>query len=539
MHTGSATEPPKGTKWIARPTIRNLKKKHSPSASIDLWRRNDDKENARHRLPPDEQVNLGGLTLVEAFPPSSVSRLYSAISRLPGQSPETKRRRLIRIEESRSATGREGWESLGCVRHPGASIFSSGFHDPELPIGVSAVWLRLYYLIPSTVILVATFTLEEDAGDLSEILRKDYSTELCNERMEISGRLTRIRSKISWVRPKRFSTSHSFYTPQFQKVDACEDAISTVEANCWKWISKRFPGRFSVEPPKYRPGFRVFLTKDSEPFESSQQALSLVGLGLSVHKWSAPEFPGWSISFDNWRARSYRPFQAVAAARRSTASAKEDPADDGASVWTLTHDFHEYQSSLAVRWAMSCLLSLYSHRLGRLRDRSATRQRFDRPVRQARELDQFLLGDGLDAATVASEVRNFAASQKSFRYDFVEYFESSDLPDETVGAQTPRRKDRFVKTLLRAAHRKSEKGEKGGGVAGPRKASELTSMIRESLTRQSGNLMDDMRIATTNIGASAGLRQAIANTRMQRAVVLLAIIATGSGILGACISILR
>lgn len=539
MHTGSAAESPEGKKWIARPTIRNLKKEHSPTKSRDLWRRNDDKENARHRLPPNEQVNIGGFTLVEAFPPSNVSQLYSAISKLPGRSSETKRNLLVRIEESRSATGRAGWESLGYVRHPGASMFSDGFYDPELPKEVSAVWLRLYYFIPSTVILVATFTLEEEAGDLSEILRKDYSTELRNERTKISGSFTRIRSQIPWAKPKRFSTSHSFYTPQFQKIDACEDAISTIEEGCWRWISKRFPGRFSTEPSKYRPSLRILFTKDSEPFESNQQALSLIGLGFSTNQWRSPEVPGWSISFDNWRAHSYRPFQAVAAARRSTASAKEEPANDSTSVWALTQDFHDYQSSLAARWAMSCLLSVYSYRLGRLRDRSATRRRIDRPVRQARALDQFLLGDGLDAATVASEMKTFAASEKSFRYDVIEYVEVSNLPGDPTPtrAQAPRRKSRFIKTLLLAAPRKNKKGDNASAAKGARKARELTLTIRNILTDQSERLIDDMHIATTNIGASAGLRQAIANTRMQRAVVLLAIIATASGVFGAWVSI--
>ncbi|WP_449337047.1 hypothetical protein [Streptomyces griseus] len=381
--------------------------------------------------------------------------------------------------------------------------------------------------------LVATFTLEEDAGDLSETLQKDYSTTLRNESVRISGKFTRIRSRIPWARPKKFSTSHSFYTPQFQKRDACEDTVSALEDDCWKWLSGRFPGRFSVEPPKDRPGIRIFLTQSSDPFDRDQNALSLLGLGPSTNRWAGREIPGWSLSFDNWRAHPNRRFQAIAAARRSEASVRSEYAVDSTSVWALTQEFDDYQSGFAVRWAMDCLLSTYSYRLGKLRDRSATRRRIDTPVRSARELDQFLLGDGLDAATVASETKNFAEDSRSFRYDAAEYVEVAIDFGKPAKTEASVRKNGFIKSLLRVTIRSERERESPGTDMDIPKSRELNSVIRDSLINQSDRLIEDMRIATTNIGASAGLRQAIANTRMQRAVVFLAFIATASGVLGA------
>lgn len=53
---------------------------------------------------------------------------------------------------------------MGVVRPPGAFRFGDGFNDPTLPAGVDAVWLHLSYVTPALAMVVATFTLAEDAA---------------------------------------------------------------------------------------------------------------------------------------------------------------------------------------------------------------------------------------------------------------------------------------------------------------------------------------------------------------------------------------
>lgn len=523
--------------WLKRSTVKKLMALHNPTHDQDHWRKSDERTNLEHRLAPNESVNLGGLMLVEAFTPSNVSRLYDAIGDLPGQNPDRKRERLARIKKSRSATGGIGWESLGYVRRPEDSLFSDGFRDPELPEGVAAVWLKLYYLTSSLAMVTATFTLEEDAGDLSKILRTDYRTEFRQEGIHMSGRFTHLRSNIPWARPKNFSVSHSILMPEAQKRDACENMVSEFESKCWRWFSRYFPGRFSAERLELRPSLRIYLTQSSEPFSRNTGALSLLGLGFTRELWRSPEVPGWHLTFDSWGLDRQR-FRAIAAARRSDAAKGERHNPDPTSVWTLTQNFHQYQTGLFVRWATRRLLSIYTDRLSELRDQTATRHRIDRPVRRARELDRYLLGDGLDAMTVASEIQEFTKNLQSFRHDVVEYTETRDhLPRTSANQESsPPNKSGSIRAFLRRGP--SKRGNRNTEEIRPiePEARSLVPAMRDALQDQAARLLEDMRVTTDNIGASAELRQAIANTRMQRAVVTLAVIATLSSVLGIWLS---
>ena len=117
-----------------------------------------------------------------------------------------------------------------------------------------------------------------------------------------------------------------------------------------------------------------------------------------------------------------------------------------------------------------------------------------RPVRQAREFDKYLMGDGLDASTVASDLRTFAENLQRFRWSVPEYSEDRDEYPEPIRSR-----------------------------AAP---AELVPTLCTSLSSQAARLLGDMSTTTTNLSASAALRQAIANTRLQRAVLTATVIAT-------------
>jgi hypothetical protein len=147
-----------------------------------------------------------------------------------------------------------------------------------------------------------------------------------------------------------------------------------------------------------------------------------------------------------------------------------------------------------VRWALSVLVALYADRLADLRDRAGRHKRLGRPVRQARELDRFLLGDGLDGSTVASDMSVLASNLDRFRWEVAEYSQDlSDYPQEARGKDEPL---------------------------------ELLPTLCESVGREAKQLLNDISTTTKNIGASAQLRQSIANTRLQRTVLVLSVAAT-------------
>ncbi len=544
MPTGSRSSDSASTgrrahpRWRDRRSVRRLRKDGDLTAESDVVKKWDIRDNEETRLSLDETVHLGGVVLAEAFTPSTVKNLYRALEKMPGQDERKKQERISRIKARRRGSGAGGWENLGYVRRQGEPILGDGFADPDLPEGVDAVWMHLHYPVPSIAVLVATFTFSETSADLSKILGADYRTQMRDRQLHVYGRFSRVRAKLPWARPKFYRTGHSIYGVEHQKREACEELISRYEHECWNWLAKYFSGRFTEERIRNRPAMRILLTKVSRPFVERSRPLAPVGLDHAWDAWSCSEAPGWMLNFRNWPVDEQRRFGVLAAARRSDV-AKEDRHDEPeASAWHLTQKFHDYHSGLMVRWTLMCLLSIYADRLGDLRDRAATRRRFDGSVRKARDLDNFLLGDGLDASTVASEMRRFAESLERFRYGVVEYEQVDDHSSGEFAAGEGKRGSRYLKAFPKFLVRRVA-GSEGSAVSSSRPSrSELSPALRKMLNEQSVQLVNDMGAATDNIRASAELRQAIANTRLQRVVVLLAVIATTASVVGVLISTL-
>jgi hypothetical protein len=182
---------PKRTWWWQRRTLRQIKRDEAPQCSdyTDQW---DARENDETRLPENEVVHLGGVTLVEAFTPSTVSKLYNTLSNWQPQSATRPDHDLVAdLERSRSGAG-GGWTNLGPVRPQGGN----------LPPGVQAVWLNLSYLLPSVAVVCATFTFENDMADISDLLKADFVTTFEDVRVVVHGRFGRLRSRIPWSRPR-------------------------------------------------------------------------------------------------------------------------------------------------------------------------------------------------------------------------------------------------------------------------------------------------------------------------------------------------
>lgn len=527
-------------RWRDRPSVRRLRKDGDLTTEVDVVKEWDVRHNEETRLSPDEAVHLGGVVLAEVFTPSTVTNLYRAVEQMPGRDEQRKRELISRIETRRHGSGVGGWENLGYVRPPGKPILGDGFTDPDLPEGVDAVWMHLHYPVPSVAVLVATFTLSETSANLSPILRADYRTQARDRKLHVYGRLSRVRAKLPWARPRLYQTGYSIYGVEQQKREACEEVTGKFESECWYWLTKHFSGRFATEEIRSRPATRILLTKISRPFVERSRPVAIVGLDRAWDAWSCSEVPGWMLNFKNWPLDERRRFGVLAAARRSDVAKEDQHGHAETSAWYLTQKFHDYHSGLMVRWTLMCLLSVYADRLGGLRDRAATRRRFDGSIRKARDLDNFLLGDGLDASTVASEMRNFAASLEQFRYGVVEYEQVDGHPAGEATAGEGKKRSRGLEILPKFLVRKVARSDTSTASSSrpSQVRSGLSPTLHEMLNEQAAQLLNDMSAVTDNIRASAELRQAIANTRLQRVVVLLAIIATTASVVGVLISTL-
>jgi hypothetical protein len=198
------------------------------------------------------------------------------------------------------------------------------------------------------------------------------------------------------------------------------------------------------------------------------------------------DLQGWRLKARPWPTDG-RLFAMTIAAQRSDVG-REDAADRrGQSNWSLTQRFHDDQAGLTARLALRSVLDIYSGRVAKLRDDAGKARRIRRPVRDARNLDAYLLTDGPDAATVTADVRNLTENVNRFRWRVPEYTEDlSELP-ERFKSSPP---------------------------------TELVPALCSTLRALASRLAEDTSNTDGNIRASAELRQAISNTRCQRAIVL-------------------
>ena len=497
--------PGRTPRWRDRPSIRTLAQE-----ARRVWVDSDRRDNEASRLPDDEEVHLGGLVLVEVYPPSTSFALYRALEDLAA-TPDEKEKWTTRLGEGRSAAGTYGWQDLGVIRRSDRPGLFDVHIDRELPHGIDEVRPRLYFPTPSLTLTVATFTLTDQAGDLSELLRSDYQGEIHIDILAL-GRFGSARSHIPWSRPARHDESGTLGTATDQRRLACEARIKTHEAACWTWMASKFPGRFSTWKLADRPAVRLLLTKNAVPFEDSAKWLvpagmafgpdvwRPAGLAFGPDIWLPPDPHGWSLQLANWPRD--RRFTATAARSLETAEARQQGGAD--PLRYLPYQFAGSHSPLVARWAMTCLVSVYADKVAQLRDDAGRLRPGSRPVRQGRDLDDYLIRDGLDASTVVSDLGAFTKDLADFRTGVPEY--TGYLVPAAAQARNPPR--------------------------------ELVPWLRELLRDQVERLARDTAATTSNVRASAELRQAVANTKLQRVMVCLTIAATAIAVIGVVVAII-
>lgn len=484
--------------WWQRPTIRALKREAQERGDyLDQW---DERDNAATRLPAGESVHLGGLVLAEAFSPSTVSALYDTIRRWSGSNNRRRDEWIAELDRSRS--GRSGgWHNLGVVRRPGdnlSTIFDRGSKDSELPGSVMAVWLHLSYLMPSIAVVVATFTFRDEAADVSSVLRRDYHTQFSDARIRVHGKFGLLRTWLPWARPKYHSMTHNMSRAEDEKRLAFEQVIHEREVECSRWFMSRFPGRFALADSAARPVARLIFTEKEVPFKDRSNWFRPIGLDWSPTIYRSVEIPGWALKEGQWPYARGR-FVLTFAARRRDAAHERTKGENGEQNWDLTQRFNLEQAPLVARYATHVLLSLYGERLAKLRDGARARRRPRRPVRDALALDDYLTTDGLDAATITADVDVLTKDLSRFRSGVPEYKEDQESLPDTVSRASP---------------------------------SELVPDLCSLLKEQAARLATDTENTVGNIRGSAELKQAIANTRLQRTVMAVSLAALIVAVVG-------
>jgi len=242
----------------------------------------------------------------------------------------------------------------------------------------------------------------------------------------------------------------------------------------------------------------VMLTDRMVPFRSRQLDWRPAVLGTTREVWRSSDEEGWALNTTS----NYETHQNIMtfAARRSDVAAEHVQPGTEQSNWSIMQRFDDEHLALVYTYSLVPLLSLYGEHVSRLRDTAGRKRLFRRPVREARALDDYLLRDGLDALAVAHDVRALTDDVKRFQWNLAQYVEDmEDYPARVKEART---------------------------------ATEFLPAFRESLYDLADRLPADAEAMTANIRASADLRQAISNTRLQRGAVLLAVVAIAIAVVG-------
>ena len=475
--------------WWRRQSVRQLRARAKMFEQAGRGMSDDSFDGP---LPPNEAVHLGGLVLVEAFTPSSASSLRKALAKFDAETPASGNSNII-LERSRTSAGIGGLQNLGYVRPPGEFVLPFGRTDEDIPDGVAAIWLKALYPSPSLSLVVATFIIGDHEGDLTDFFSGEGDLTSDAVGLHVKGRFGRIRQAIPWARPKSF-----FYTGQ-QFIDqrrehSIRKYVETYETACCSWLSKRFPGHYQDAVSTNRPIANIFFTATQEPYHRASRSLNPVGLWQGK-PWESTASTGWRCVDASFQSNSRRIH--FAARRSDIANSSESDPSQSLSNWSLGAGFHESHTQHVVLWTIACLLKDYISSLARLRDR-AGRGRFGRPVRQSVDLERYLSTVGLDAATVAPEMKEFVEHSALHLLGGVDYESRARQP---VGD------DEHSSQLLSESSRR--------GIA--------------FLANRVGQLSD---WTTSTINVSAELKNSIANTRLQRAVLLLSVVATVIALVG-------
>ncbi|MGW3993078.1 hypothetical protein ACWEF6_06270 [Amycolatopsis sp. NPDC004772] len=475
------------TWWWQRPTLRSIERDYF-ERSIDRESARDTRENERTRLPAEEEVHLGALVLVEAFTPSTVANLYRAL-----EDPEKfQKHTSIDPQEEllRNRRGkRGGWQNLGYVRRPG-KFSLGGSIDEKLPKFVDAAWLQLHYLTPSLAVVVSTFTITPEHGDLSGLLRADYHSDNSQMQIKAFGFAGGLRTRIPWSRPRVYSPVGLRYPSAYSRKKAVNHLIDGYEQACHEWLARRYSGRFAKLPVSARPIVRTFFTKNEAPYSGDQQWFTAINLDESFDTWESYDPPGWYLT-DRGSNEDGRASRFTIAARRSDLLESSRNSED--TIWVLTQKLYDEQAGLIARLGSLALLDIYGDRLSEIRDQSQVRSRPRRPVQEAKDLDSYLIGDGLDAATVAEDLASAAKDLQRFRWDTAEY------------------REKHYSRLRRPE---------------PTEPRDFLPSLSKLIQERASRLKIDTVAITGNFRASAELRQAITNARLQRVAAILAVLAT-------------
>lgn len=321
---------------------------------LAFQRQRDAQENVESALPPGERIDVVSVTCVELYTPSTVDNLVAAFNALgwvrddPFRPPFCNLVKWVRA--SRSSPWAGTWANLNRIIDVNAPRQAGEGLRAPLPEGVAGIWAELHALTPGVTALVLEFELEESAGRVLEsVFTGDLET-----------------------RPERTSCGWVYWGPTNQRSNLAAQMRSSLRTACHRWVADHVPGVFSAVADQGLPTLEAFTCASAKPFQTlDPQPIGdyrwVLGIEHDWDAWESPQLPGWRLAA--WESRRDEPFILRLGAQRGEVIVDLDAygGDNNTGLANrLTHPLFTFTT----RFALHCLLSLYSRRLADLRDRS-------------------------------------------------------------------------------------------------------------------------------------------------------------------------
>jgi hypothetical protein len=461
--------------------------------SLDVWTDRDPDENQATKLPNNERLEIPGVWAVELYTPSTVAGLLDGIRGLGWEygnfQDESLSKWMNDVRNGRTA----GWKRLGLVSPRNNPHFMRDRTANLPPIAAGAL-PTLRSITPSITALVICFMLTDDAArSLDEPLRANYSTYV--ER----NTLFRRRHVIPYVllnRPIRLGGT--YHTPAFQRRDAVEERLDTIERQCTTWLAEHFPGVFAQGlRHNLFPATMLMVSEETRLLtEDARQMRALDGTAMDqwYDSWTSNEWPGCYMTIPHgWRKEMLR--LQFGCRRRDAYRGRSSDADEQ-SNWAISQHANDLIEGLTTRWALSCLLDGYHQQLSGHRDRAAIGAMF-RPVCDLRQLRRFARTEAYDILMSAAEVASLASNRRAYAYNVIEM--------EHVRSTGKKRLD-------------------------------LLNELRSSQTRRSRQLERETQLLLSTLTTSTDVTQTISNIRIQRFLILLTAISIAIAVIAVVVA---
>lgn len=432
-------------------------------------------------VPPEEHVHVGGIWVVELFPPTELPALERAMSKngwsKPRALPPHESNNLATLERSRSGSGGNWWR-LADVVGLRSRRFAFHAHRMRLPDAFDMVEIRAVQIGQGLTAAVAHFTLTpEAAGALDAAWHKKYEPMLTRK----NGRLHPLNRM--WA-----------------AMQETQEARRTIHQSARAWLGKRLPGSFAANGEmqlvletllldEFDPLAAVLDDSDEEAARLSRAAFhdAYRALGLDVDDYEiikSKAFPKLVLSQPDHRGfdrLSDDPTWTLWGNAKSVGDAFADEREvfkssAAVAVARNVDRFHDFLPTLAIVEYLSNLGARYA----RLRDRASAKHGKFKP-RALRDLRRSLLALSLNIASMRRDVTEFW--DLTARYGGVSDFKIHPAPR--------------YKAIERASGRRA------------RKAQRLDAVVKERIERHLARLTEadhdyrDILSTVASLGASA------------------------------------